>query len=139
MPSLTGALNGTDVLVQLEDTEGGATFSDIAGQVSGDNTLNTSLININNKAAGGVREFLEGEGLQEFDLSLNAIFNTDASFVRAQDVARGKLGVLARIVFGAAETWEGRVMIPSFADTSPNEDALTAAITLQSTGAFAWS
>ena len=139
MPSLTGALNGTDVLVQLEDTEGGATFSDIAGQVSSDNTLNTSLITINNKAAGGVREFLEGEGLQEFDISLNAIFNTDASFVRAQTVARTKLGVLARIVFSTAETWEGRVMIPSFADTSPNEDALTAALTLQSTGAFAWS
>ncbi len=139
MASLTGALNGTTVLVQLEDTEGGATFSAIAGQVSSDRTSEVALIPIDNKSSGGVQEFLEGEGRASFNLSLNAIFNTDASFVRAQDVHRGKLGVLTRVVFSTGETLEGRMMIPSFTDSAPTEGAFTAAMTLQSTGPFAFT
>ena len=54
-------------------------------------------------------------------------------------MARDKLGVLAQVVFSTHETWEGRVMIPTFADSAPGEDALTATITLQSTGPFAWT
>lgn len=139
MPSLTGALNGTTVLVQLEDTDGGAVFSSIAGQVTSDNALETGLIPIDNKASGGVQEFLEGEGRQAFNISLNAIFNTDASFVRAQTVSRDKLGVLTRIVISTGETWEGRMMIPTFNESAPGEGAYTAAITFNSTGPFAWT
>ena len=118
MPSLTGALNGTVVLVQLEVSESSGTFASIAGQVSADRSSEVALIPINNKGAGGVQEFLEGEGLSSFSLSLNAIFNTDVSFVRAQAVHRGKLGVLTRYLFGSGETLEGRMMIPSFSETS---------------------
>ncbi len=139
MPSLTGHLNGTDVLVQLEDAEAGGVFSDILGQVTSDQALETSLIGIDNKASGGVQEFFEGEGRQSFNITVNAIFNTDASFIRAQAVARGKLGVLTRVVFGTGETWEGRTMIPSMSENAGNEAALQATITLNSTGAFAWT
>lgn len=139
MASLTGALNGTIVLVQLEEVEAGGTFADIAGQVSVDRSSEVALIPIDNKASGGVQEFLEGEGRASFSLSINAIFNTDAAFVRAQTVHRGKLGVLTRYKFGTGETLEGRMMIPSFSESAPNEGAFTAAMTLQSTGAFAFS
>ncbi len=139
MASLTGMLNGTTVLIQLEISEGGGTFASLAGQVGSENTLETSLISIANKSSGGVQEFLEGEGAQAFSISANCIFNTDASFVRAQTVSRDKLGVLTRLKFSTGETWEGRTMIPTFNESADNEAAFTAAITFNSTGPFAWS
>ena len=56
MPSLTGALNGTTVLIQLESSEGSSTFVDLIGEVSSDISEGLSTIDISNKASGGVRE-----------------------------------------------------------------------------------
>ncbi len=139
MASLSGVLNGADVLIQLEDSEGGGIFSSILGTVTSDEASSYTPIGIDNKASGGAREFLEGEGKKQMDLTVNAIFNTDASFTRAKTVHRDKLGVLARVVFGAVETWEGRVIIPTASFSAPNEEKYEGTFTLLSTGDYAWT
>lgn len=138
MPSLTGALNGTDALLWMFDPDSGdaGEWLVIGGQVTNEHAINNALIVISSKSAGGFREFMEGEAEQSLDDSVNIIFSTDTAFAALQLAARTR--ALRRFMFvrGNLQTGPGsdifEAMVPSFADTSANEDALTAAVTLES-------
>ena len=138
MASLTGVLNGTDVLLQMFDPNAGVAgeWSVIGGQVTNEHTVNNAPLDMSNKSGGGFREFVEGEAQQSIDDSVNIIFSTDTAFAALQLASRNK--EVRRFIFvkGNLQTGPGsdvfQGMIPSFVDTSPNEQTLTAQITIES-------
>ena len=108
----------------------------IGGQRANEHTVNNALLNMTNKDSGGSREFLEGEGLQSIDDSAEIVFNTGASFTALQLAARSKASRRFMFTVGDLQTGPGsdmfEAMVATFADTSPNEDILTATTSLQS-------
>lgn len=134
----TGAKNGTNIFVAVEDTPGGGTFTMIGGQVSHSMTLNNTIIDITNKSSAQFRELLDGQGNQSIDITLELTFNSETSFGLIKASARDKTQLLYNIAYGD-ETLAVTMQIASWAETSPDSDKLTASVSFQSSGAFSWS
>ena len=131
----TGAINGTSVLVAMEDTPGGGTFTAIGGQVSHSMTINNAVIDITNKSSASFRELLDGEGTQSLDLSLELIFNSEATFDKFKAAANDKSSNTYQIARGS-ELIEVPMIIASWAESSPDGDKITASVSMQSSGAW---
>ena len=133
--STTGAINGTSVVVAMEETPGGATFAAIGGQNSHSMTINNAVIDITNKSSASFRELLAGEGTQSLDLSIELTFNSEATFDLLKAAASDKSANVFQIARGG-QVIEGPFMIASWAETSPDGDKLTASASLQSQDAW---
>jgi TP901-1 family phage major tail protein len=129
---MAGELNGTDVGVAIDAT-GGGTFADIGGITTNSFTLNNGAIDITNKSSASWRELLAGEGLQSVDLTFECLFSSDAAFANVKTSALAKTILPYQIVRGS-DTLQGSFMITSFAETSPDNDKVTASVSLQSSG-----
>jgi predicted secreted protein len=134
----SGALNGTDVFVAIEDSIGGGTYTQVGGQSQHSITLNNNPIDITNKSSASFRELLDAEGIQSIDLTLDITYNTDAAYVLLRGYAGAKTLTGYRITVGALGNMDFDAMIASFGETSPDGDKLSNSITLQSSGTIVW-
>lgn len=138
MPSLTGALNATGVLLHMFDPDAGAAgeWVIIGGQMVNDHTLNTALIDMTNKDSLSFQEFLEEQGRQDLNDSATIVFNTGASFAALQTAARTK--AIRRFIWarGDLETGPGSDMfsgiVATFNDSASNEALVTAVVNIVS-------
>ena len=133
--STTGAINGTSVLVAMEDTPASGTFTAIGGQSSSSMTMNNAIIDITNKSSASFRELLAGEGTQSLDLSIELVFNSDTTFESFRDVYSSQIAVLLQIARGG-QVIEGPFLIASWAESSPDGAAQTVSVSLQSQDAW---
>lgn len=129
---MAGEINGTDVGVAIDDA-GTGTFADIGGITTNSFTLNNGAIDITNKSSASFREIMDGEGLQSLDMNIEVIFSTDTAFQAMQDSAFAK-SIKPYQTVRNSETIGFNGYITSFVETSPDNDKLTATVTIQSSG-----
>ena len=134
---MAGELNGTSVLVAKETGTPG-TYSAIGGQLSHSMTLNNGLIDITNKSSASVRELMASEGLQSLDVSMEIVFNSETYFDELKTMAGDKSAANFEIDRGT-DVVQAAFQVASWAESSPDNDKLTASVTLQSTGAITWA
>lgn len=131
---MAGELDGTDVGVGFDD-DGTGTYTDIGGITTNSFTLNNGAIDITNKSSASVRTLLDGAGLQSVDLTIECVFNTDTAFQAMKTSALEK-SIKGYQIDRGGETLEFNGYITSFAETSPDNDKVTASISIQSSGAI---
>jgi predicted secreted protein len=134
----SGAQSGTGIFVAMDTDVPGATYVQIGGQNSHTLTLNNQIIDITNKSSANFRELLPDEGTQSLDLSMEFVFNSEATFASLRALAGTKADAAFQINMTAGDL-EFVGMVASFVDTSPDGDKLTAAVSIQSTGSFTWN
>lgn len=81
MTSLTGALSGTKVVVSIESAPLSGSYLPVPGETAHSLTQALEAIEISNKSDSDQRVFLEGEGRNLLDLTIEAINNTDAAYL----------------------------------------------------------
>lgn len=130
----TGAENGTDCVIAIDVADNG-TFVSVGGLTTNGLTLNNTPIDITNKSSASWRELLGGEGLQSMDLTGEMVFNTDAGFAALKAAALSK-ALKEYEVDRGGQTVTGSFMVASWAETSADNDKITATVSLQSSGAI---
>jgi len=129
---MSGELNGTDCLLAI-DVADNATFVAIGGLTTNGLTLNNTAIDITNKGSASWRELLGGEGLQAMDFTGEMVFSTNSAFDAMKTQALSKTLKAYEIARGS-ETVTGTFYITSYGETAPDNDKVTATVSLQSSG-----
>ncbi len=138
MSSLAGLLNSSAVLLSMFDPDAGASgeWVVIGGQLTGGLASTVAPLDMTNKDSGGVQEFLEGEGRQDFNQALTLIFNSSDSYAALQAAHRTKAVRRFQWARGALDIEPGpdlfEGIVSTFSDSAANETILTAAVTIQS-------
>lgn len=133
----TGAQNGTNIFLAVESTPGSGTYTMVGGQTSHTMTLNNTIIDITNKTSQQFRELLAEEGNQSIDISLELTFCSETAFDAVKAQARAKTQLSYQIAYDT-EVLTVTLQVASWAETSPDSDKLTASVSFQSSGSFAW-
>lgn len=131
---LSGTLNGTDVVLAVEDSPGGGTYTNVGGVISNSFTANNGAIDLTNKSAAGWREIMAGAGLQSVDISAEIIFSSDTPFGLMKTSSDAQTLLSYRIARGS-DVLEGLFKIVSWAETAPDNDKVTVSVSLQSSEA----
>ena len=136
--ALSDVLSGSDVFLRVKT---GSQWLTIGGQLSHSQTKNTAPSDITCKQNGSVRDIMVGEGLQTMDVSSELIFSSDAAFDYVKTSAMNKSIELFQVVRGAltasaSNVDEFNAMITSFAETSPDNDKQTAAVSFISSSVW---
>lgn len=134
---MAGELNGTLVLVAIEDTPGSGTYTPVGGQTSHTLTLNNAVIDITNKDSNSFRVLLANAGLKSCDLSLELMYNSDSAYLAVRALYENQGITNFRVSIGGTD-FDCAYMVASFADTSPDNSAVSSTISLQSSGSFTW-
>ena len=136
--STAGAQNATGIYVSMDSAVPHASgHVQIGGQNSHSITLNNQIIDITNKSSASFRELLPDEGIQALDLSIELVFNSEATFTALRALAGSKADASFRINMPTTDL-DFVGMVASFVETSNDGDKLTASVTIQSTGSFTW-
>lgn len=135
---MAGEQNGTDIFLALETSEGSAVYTIVGGQTVYGLTLNNNLIDITNKSSASFQTFLEGEGTQGIQVTLDLIFSSDTLQALLRTYAAAKTFANFRINMPVGNL-DFRAGIASLADNSPDGAALTTNISLQSSGSFSFN
>ena len=133
MASITGALSGTKVFLEIEQVLDAADYIQLPGETS--HTLSDTLeaIEITNKSLADFREFLEGEGRRLLDVSIEAINNTATAYRLLYTAYDAKLFVRLRRVAGT-RTIISQYMITAISDNPSLNTAVADSFTLSSHG-----
>jgi predicted secreted protein len=132
MTITAGTIDGSDVGLAIE-TAVPDTYADIGGITTNSMTINNGVIDTTNKGTAGWREIMDGAGLQSIDMTLECVFNSEANFILMRDANLSQTLTNYQYVRGG-ETITGSFKIASWAETSPDNDKLTASVSLQSAG-----
>ncbi len=136
---LTGAFNGSSVFLRVMN---GSDWLTIGGQMSHSTTENNASIDITSKQNGySFRDLQDLEGLKTFDVTGELIFNSDTAFDFCKDAYVNKSINLFQVVYGditnGGNVTEFKAMVVSWSEASPDNDKMTASITLNSSEEWA--
>ncbi len=131
---LSGAFNGSSVFLRVMN---GSDWLTIGGQMSHSTTENNSSIDITSKQNGhSFRDLQDIEGLKTFDVSGELIFNNDVAFDFLKAAYTNKSINLFQVVYGdvtvSGNVTEFKAMVSSWGEASPDNDKMTASVTLNS-------
>jgi len=127
------ALNGHNVGIAVDGDNNG-TFSDLGGITENSFTLNNSPIEVQSKSTSEWRKILAEEGLQSVDINVTCIFSDNNVLGVMRSYARNKvLGPDFQIDRDGA-LLQGKFYVQNYAETSPDNDKVTATFTLVSHG-----
>ena len=130
--SLAGALNGTNVVLAIE-TAVPDTYEAIGGLISNSTSGTNAAIDITNKSSASWREIMDAEGLQTMDISAECIFSTEANFALLKAAFNSKTITKFQIARGA-EVIAGSFYVTALNESAPDNDKVTASITMSSSG-----
>lgn len=126
------ALNGHNVGVGLDANQDGV-FVDIGGVISNSITLTNTGIDISNKSLTQWRKMLDGEGLQNLEISVECVFSNDVVFGQITTIANQNL-IRPFQIDRDGEIISGMFYVQNYAETAPDNDKLTATFSLVSSG-----
>ena len=134
------AQKGSDFLLKIGDgvepTEG---FTTIGGFRSNSFTINNETIDVTSKDSGGVRQLLDGGGIQNMAANGSGVFMDDASFALAEAAARGNTTGNWQIIVPDYGTYEGPFQISSLEYGGEHNGEATYSINLESAGAVSFT
>lgn len=125
-----GTIDGSDVGLAIE-TAVPDTYADIGGITTNSMTINNSVIDTTNKSTASWREIMDGAGLQSIDMTVECVFNSEANFLLMEDAAFTQTLTNFQYVRGG-KTITCLFKLASWAETSPDNEKLTASVSLQS-------
>lgn len=133
MASITGALSGTKVFLEIEQVLDAGDYIQLPGETS--HTLSDTLeaIEITNKSLADFREFLESEGRRLLDVSIEAINNTATAYLLLYTAYDAKTFVRLRRTSGT-RTIISQYMITAVSDNPSLNTAVGDSFTLSSHG-----
>lgn len=127
---MSGAQNGTAVVLKVEGTE-------IALGKSNSFNLSRALIDVSNKASGGWKESIYGQGSGSFDFE--GVFSESAPYgfkeLYAALIAKTVLTVRMTSSTAGDKYYEAECLLTSLSLSAPMEDAETFTATFEITGA----
>ena len=128
---MAGELNGHDVGVAVNI---GELYFSIGGVTENSFTLSNSPIDLTSKSTTEWRNLMPENGLQTVEISVSVIFSSDPIYGVIRDLARNKNKAPFQIARGG-NLLQGAFYVNSYAETSPDNDKVTATFTLVSDGA----
>lgn len=129
----TTAYKGRSATMQIS-TNGGSTFTTIAGVRSTNVTMNNNPVDITNVSSGGFQELLADGGTQSFEISIDGVFVDDSAFTTFQTTADDRTLVWYKFSFGAAGVLTSKFAVRSLQLGAPHDGAQTFSATLSSSG-----
>jgi len=131
--ALPGSLNGTDVFLAVETAPASGTFTQVGGLISNSTSSSNGAIDITCKDSESWRDIMDGQGLQSSDISAECIFSTDTLFqvIKAAWLSKE---ILNYEIARGLETLAMSAYVTAFNESAPDNDKLTASITLSSSG-----
>ncbi len=127
-----GTVNGTDIHLRMKI---GGVWVFIGGQKTHTETISNNPIDITNKGSNSFRELMNKQGLQTNDITAEFVFNSDEAFEALDTAAKNKT-IEQFQIFRGTKVSELFMKVASVARTAPDNDALTASVSLVSTSAF---
>ena len=128
------AINGSDVFLAVETAPASGTFTQVGGLISNSTSGTNAAIDLTCKDSNSWRDLMDGEGLQSMDISAECIFSTDTLFQVVKSSYLAKTILNYEIARGG-ETISGGFYVTAFNEASPDNDKVTASITLSSSEA----
>lgn len=131
---------GRDLLLKMEDSEGGGTYTTIANLTNVSVAINNSVVDITNKSSGGWAEKLEDAGTKNVDISVSGVYTetTQQDLLITNIQSNQNYG--CQITYGASDsTITGDFMISNFNITGGFDDAQTFDASLTSTGTITFA
>ena len=130
----SGALNGTNVFLEVKAP--GDLWVPVGGQLSHTESLTNNIIEITTKTALSHRELLPDKGIQMVDYTTEVVFVSQQGYDIVRELAKSKGIADFRITADGDITREASLMVASFAETSPDSEALSGTINLLSSDVF---
>lgn len=136
MPSPVGVTNGTKVILGIETTQGGGTFTPLEGEATHSTAFNRALIEITNKSSDQFREYLTGdEGTKALDATVESLRSDDAMYARLRAAYFSGLPIKIRRTIGAI-VLDADCMVENMSDSANLNEAVKTSFSLKSTGTF---
>lgn len=128
---------GKTVLVKVEDTPGGGTYSLIAAGQSHSLTINNTEVEINTKDSGSWRDLFPEGSIKSMAISLSGVFTDTADQARLIAIAESATNPAANFKFldGAGEELVGEFQVSSLEFGGETEGFASYSATLASNGA----
>ncbi len=99
-------------------------------------TVNNEQVDITNKDSLGIRDLLEGAGVQSTSLSMSGVFDGDAGFTTLQTAALANTIDTWSMFFGDGSTWEFLAAVASFEQGGEHNGEQTYSVTFEVSGAI---
>lgn len=128
------ALNGHNVGVAISNSSKLDPFVDIGGVTENSFTLNNTPIEIQSKTTGAWRKILNDKGLQSVDMNVTCVFNSDLGLRRLRNAAKEKENKYRFQIDRGGVLMEGEFYVQNYAESSPDNDKVTATFSLVSSG-----
>ena len=131
---------GLEFTLAVEDTPASGTYTVIGGMRSNSLTINNEVVDVTNKSSSGVRQLLEGAGVNSIEVSGSAIFfdDTQSALILAQ--AKDNTHINYELTLPSsttATTYTGAFACTSAALAGEFNGEVTLELTLQSAGVIA--
>ena len=133
MSNLTGALSGTKVFLEIEQTLDQADYAQLPGETTHSLSDSLEALEITNKSLADFRCYLAGEGRRLLDLTLEAINNTSAVYLLLYTAYDAKAFVRIRRVSGP-RTIISQYLITAVSDSPSLNTVVGDSFTLSSQG-----
>ena len=131
---------GRDLLIQFDT--GGSVFVTIAGLRSSTVTINNETVDITNKDSAGVRDLLEGAGINSMSISGSGVFLDETIIGTLRTKASANNHVTLRFVVpggSAGGTYEGSWAIASLGEAGEHNGEVTYSLSFESDGVITFS
>lgn len=131
------AQSGRDLLLKIHDGSGSfddANYAVVGGFKSNNINITAQSVDITNKDSNGFSEMLESAGNISISTGGDGVFVDDASFQRVHDHVLAQTHPDCKLVFPGFAEYTGKFHISSLNITGNDNDAITYAITLESSG-----
>ena len=133
MSNIAGLLSTTKVIVEIEETLDLADYAQLPGEASHSKTETLEAIEVTNKSLADTRCYLEGEGRQLLDLTVEAFFNSETTYGLLRTAFGNKAFVRLRRTTGSVSIIS-QYIITGISDTAGLNAGLSESFTLSSHG-----
>ena len=134
---------GNLMLLALEETEGGGTYTTILGMRDTSISINQNTVDTTSKDSAGVRQLLDAQTLRSVSISGSGVFVNDDGFNILRDAAMAGniMGFKVTIpgTSAAGGTYTGQFAITSLEESGSYNGEVQYSISLESAGTVTWA
>lgn len=131
---------GRDFLLKVGNNDGPPeTFTTLGGLRSRSFSINNETVDITNSDSAGMRELLDGAGVQSMSVSGSGVFKDDAAFNTMQGYVRNNQIQTFQIVVPGLGTYEGEFLPASLDQDGEHNGEVSYSVSLESSGAIGFT
>ena len=131
------AQKGAALLLKINTT--GSTFVTVGGLRSTSITLNDEAVDVTNKDSSGNRTLLADGGIHSVSVSGSGVFTDAASETTLKDAMNASTFKTFQVIIPDFGTYQGSFMVASLEYAGEHNGEVTYSVTLESSGAIAFT